>query len=908
MKKKIMGNISLCFFLMCGLLFFFDIRVQAEPVESMTLDIHYIRYNEDYEDWSLWLWKEGAEGREYIFSNNAAKNGVSTRITLEDVDENTRIGTLIKYKDWEKKDVDQDRYLDLSKAENGVLSVYFLQEEKQIFYSAKETENKKRILRARYDDRNLISFTLYCPGISKEQAEELSVFMEEEGGKSWPLKELEVTWEGNLIKGKGMLEEAVELSACNYLSIEGTEKKPIEAGEVFSTKAFEEDYTYEGDDLGAVYTKEATAFRVWAPTAGKVEVNLYKTGSGEDLIKSYPMEPDEKGTWYLRVPEDQAGVYYTYSVTVLGETKEAVDPYARACGINGMRGMVIDLEKTDPPGFLEERKPPLTSFSDIILYEMSVRDYTIDENSGVKAKGKYLGLTEKGTVNSGGEATALDYLGNLGVTHVHLLPTQDSGEVDEEHPEDSYNWGYMTQNFNVPEGSYSTDPYHGEIRVNEYKQMVQSLHEKGIRVVMDVVYNHTSEAGESNFNKIVPGYYYRMNEDGTYSNGSACGNEVATERPMARKFIVDSVVYWAKEYHVDGFRFDLMGLIDLETMTIIREKLNNIDESIYIYGEGWTGGDTVISSLMAESENAGKMPGIAVFSNVFRRGIQKYVSGIFEEDTVKNSVLFGVVAATEQEITKESMGSWTKDPVQCINYASCHDGYTLWDLIRQNCNGESEEMWIKRNKLSAAVVMTVQGVPFIQSGEEMLRSKVAEDDPARIYGNSYNASDFVNSIKWENISKYPQMVSYYKGLMEFRKNHKGLSCETAGKIQRNMRFLDALEENVIGYTVVEEENPVLENEICLIYNPNTQGTFVTLKKGKWRVYVNGEQAGLEELAVLDGGTEIEVPGIEPLVLVRTYIKAEVLYGGMGLAIAGAAILGIVIGKNRRKKHERGGNH
>lgn len=902
MKYKIKQDIVLGIFLLLGLLVLEGFSVQAEPLKELTLDVHYIRYEGDYDDWSLWLWTEGAEGNEYAFSDTSKEGWASVRITLNNIEENTKIGTLLKYKDWEKKDVEKDRYLDLSKAENGVLSVYFLQEEEQVFYSEKKLNMGQRIMWARYDDVNQISFVLYCPDISKKQAEELVVSMEEEGAGSKPLKELEIEVEGNLVKGKGTLEKAIKLSDCNYLSVEGMEKKAIEAGRIFSSKAFEEEYVYEGNDLGAVYAKEATAFRVWAPTAGRVELNLYETGNGDDLLKSYPMEPDEKGTWYLKLSGDFSGVYYTYSVTVLGQEREAVDPYAKACGVNGRRGMVVDLEQTNPQGFLEETKPPLSSFRDIILYEMSVRDYTIDTSSGVKEKGKYLGLAEEGTVNEKGEATALDYLGNLGVTHVHLMPTQDSGEVDEERSEESYNWGYMTQNFNVPEGSYSTDPYHGEVRIKEYKQMVQSLHKKGIRVVMDVVYNHTSDQGESSFNKIVPGYYYRIKDDGTYSNGSACGNEVASERAMARKFIVDSVVYWAKEYHVDGFRFDLMGLIDLETMNLIRKELNQVDESIYIYGEGWTGGDTISGNQMAESENAGAMPGIAVFSNVFRRGIQKYVSGIFEEENTKNSVLFGVVGATAQEITKETMGSWTKDPVQCINYASCHDGYTLWDLIRQNCSSESEEMWEKRNKLSAAVVMTVQGVPFIQSGEEMRRSKVAQDDPEKIYGNSYSAGDFVNSIKWNDISEYRELAAYYKGLMEFRKDHKGLSYETAGEIQKNMRFLETDEENVIAYTVVEEENLILENKICIIYNPNMEEASAMLPKGKWKVFINGEQAGTEELAVLSGGREISVPGIESLVLVRTYVKAEVLYGAVFIvAIAGIFIFAKKHGQKEKEK-------
>lgn len=906
--KKRISKAVLQAALICAIWFLIGGNAKAEPQENdneqteLTLYFHYLRYNGDYQDWTLWLWQTGMDGKEYAFTQDADEAGVATEVKLQGISGDTAIGTLLKYKNWEKKDVAADRYLDLSKAQNGMLHVYFLQEEEQIFYSREEINKGQRIIRAKYDDVDKVSFILYCQDLSQDE-EQITFLVEDEDGETFSLVDLEMLRDGNLITGSGTPAEPMELSRSYYLFAEGMEKKEIQPGDIFSTKAFEDAYTYEGNDLGAVYKEEETAFRVWAPTASKVEVNLYKTGNGDDLMGSYPMEQAEKGTWYLKLDGDYQGVYYTYSVTVHGATKEAVDPYAKACGINGMRGMIVDLQKTDPEGFPEETKPELDSFTDIILYEMSIRDYTIDETSGVQEKGKYLGLTEEGTVNSKGEPTALDYLGELGVTHVHLLPSQDFGGVDEERPTESYNWGYGTQNFNVPEGSYSTDPYHGEVRINEYKQMVQSLHKKGIRVVMDVVYNHTYDTEESNFNKIVPGYYYRMREDGTYSNGSACGNEVATERAMVRKFIVDSVAYWAEEYHVDGFRFDLMGLIDIETMNQVRERLDEIDESIYVYGEGWTGGDTVSTEEMAESENARNMPGIAVFSNVFRRGIQKYVSGIFEEEVSKNSVLFGVVAATKQEITKQSMGSWTEKPTQCINYASCHDGFTLWDLIRQNCSGESEQMWKKRNKLSAAIVMTCQGVPFIHSGEEMLRSKVAKDDPTRIYSNSYSANDYVNSIKWNSVSEQTDMVSYYKGLMQFRKEHPGLCYETAEEIQESMEFLQDLEENVIGYTVVEKKNILLENKICMLYNPTSAETPVTLPKGSWKVYINGEQAGTEIIERLKGGNQIRIPEEEALVMVSTYVRKEVLYAGAVAIALACIIIGSVkiIHRSKRRK-------
>ena len=905
--QRIKKYIIFYFFAALAILFQKDV-VFANPEEKLTLNVHYIRYNEDYEDWSLWIWGEG-NGTEYEFTDQDGEKGVSARIELEKITEDSPIGVLIKYKDWEKKDVNEDRYLDLSKAKDGILDVYFVQEEEEIFYSQEEVQTRQGITRVQYDDINKVSFTVYSPEMSAEQFKEQKICVEEENGDTYPLKISDLTQDGNMIKGTGELEHSVNLSASNYILIDGMDKKIIEAGAIFSTKSFDDSYYYDGNDLGAVYSEEDTVFRVWAPTASQVTVNLYEYEEGNPPLKSYPMESSEKGTWYLKLPGDYDGVYYTYSVTVHGNTEEAVDPYAKACGVNGLRGMVINLANTDPDGFAEESKPSLKAFSDIILYEMSVRDYTIDNSSGVKEKGKYLGLTEEGTVNSNGEPTALDYLGELGVTHIHLLPTQDFGGVDEKNPSDSYNWGYGTQNFNVPEGSYSTNPYDGEVRVNEYKQMVQSLHKKGIRVVMDVVYNHTYNTEKSNFNKIVPGYYYRKTEDGDYSNGSACGNEVATERAMVRKFIADSVVYWAKEYHIDGFRFDLMGLIDMETMQLIRKRLNEIDESIYIYGEGWTGGDTVSTEKMAESVNAKDMPEIGIFSNVFRRGIQNYVSGIFDEDFTKNSVLFGVVAATENEETKESMGSWTENPMQCINYASCHDGFTLWDLIRQNCSSESEEMWKKRNRLSAAIVMTTQGVPFIQSGEELLRSKVAKDDPGRIYSNSYNANDYVNSIKWDSISETQDMIAYYKGLMEFRKEHDGLSYETTEEIQKSLNFLEHRLKNVIAYTVKENRNLFFENTICMIYNPNTEEAFVDIPRGRWKVYINGEKAGTEVLDTIKGGTAVNIPDTSVLVMVSTSMKTSVLCGCITVvAVILVASLMFVIIKKGRKKHECSSDH
>ncbi len=876
--------------------------------KTVTIRVHYFRYQQDYENWSLWLWEPGSDGKEYPLVWHPDRGWALAEAELT-TDQN-QAGILLKYGNWEKKDTNDDRFLDLSLAKDGQLDVYLIEAEETVYYTEEEISGQKRVVRCAYDDLQQVSFQLYCPNTTEEEIRRQGVYVQEPDGSRSRLSLLELNRDQNLITGTGRLDQPADLSAGGVLSLEGFDAKTIAMGNVFSTPGFEKAYCYSGDDLGAVYGREATAFRVWAPTASQVTLNLYETGDGDDLLATHPMTRAEGGTWYLELPGDWNGVYYTYAVTVAQKTQEAVDPYAKACGVDGQRGMVIDLEKTDPEGFAEEEKPPLSSFSDIILYEMSVRDYTADPGSGVTQKGKYLGLTEEGTVNENGDPTGLDYLGELGVTHVHLLPTQDFAGIEEKTPADAYNWGYNPQNYNVPEGSYSTDPYQGQVRVREYKQMVQSLHQKGLRVVMDVVYNHTYETEQSNFNKIVPGYYYRMTEEGTYSNGSACGNEIATERAMARKFILDSVTYWAEEYHVDGFRFDLMGLIDLETMRLIREKLDAIDRSIFIYGEGWTGGESSSTVPMAESQNARNMPGIAVFSNVFRNGVQNYVSGFLDGDGAKNSVLFGLVAATQNEITAKTMGSWTESPDQCINYASCHDGYTLWDLIRQNCQNESEENWRKRNKLSAAIVMTVQGIPFIQSGEELLRSKTAPEKEGRIYSNSYMAGDEVNAICWDSETREREILEYYKGLMAFRKIHPGLTCESAQELEARLKLQQDAPENVIAYAVKEHKNLFLENTLYVIYNPNPTACSMPLPKGKWNVYIDGENAGTQILRTMQGGQPFDVAALSALVMVRTTPRRETL-GAISVLALLLLILALPVRRKERRrrdiKNERAGN-
>lgn len=657
----------------------------------------------------------------------------------------------------------------------------------------------------------------------------------------------------------------------------------------FSEREFEEKNYYDGNDLGAIWNKEKTNFRLWAPTAAEVILNLFETGGLEDLIERIPLVKDVKGTWVTAVYRDLNGIYYTYSVTVENETKEAVDPYAKAVGVNGDRGMVIDLSSTDPAGFFEESKPLFKNITDAVIYEVHVRDFSMNQDSGIVNIGKYLAFTETGTKNSLGDSTGLDHLKDLGITHVHLLPSFDYATVDETRPEEEqFNWGYDPKNYNVPEGFYSTDPTHGEVRVMEFKMMVQSLHQNGIRVVMDVVYNHTMESVESNFNRIVPGYYYRMTADGHFSNASGCGNETASERAMMRKFMIDSVVYWAQEYHIDGFRFDLMGIHDIQTMNEIRDALDQVDASILMYGEGWTGG----FSPLPDYERALKMnmwkldSHIAAFSDNLRDGIKGSVFSAWERgfingrEDMEETIKFGVVASTQHDEVnyqrvRYANSPWAAEPTQTVNYASAHDNLTLWDKLALSNASDSLEDRIKMNLLSAAIILTSQGIPFFQAGEEFLRSKPRDEAGTVFEENSYNSPDYVNSLKWDRKSDYIDVYNYYRGLIAVRKSYGAFRMTTTAEIQANLRFIGGLQPNVVAFTIdcspedqeaTDKEIASSNETICVIYNANREAITVQIPEREWKVFVKEDMAGAEVLETLEGG-EVTVESISAMVLV-----------------------------------------
>jgi pullulanase len=544
-------------------------------------------------------------------------------------------------------------------------------------------------------------------------------------------------------------------------------------------------------------------------------------------------------------------------VTIDGRENETVDIYAKAVGVNGNRGMIVDLEATNPKGFENDIRPPFVNPTDAIIYELHIRDISADKSSWIRKKGKFLGLTETGTLNKSGLKTGIDHIKDLGVTHVQILPSFDFASINEKNEandgtEYQYNWGYDPKNYNAPEGSYSTNPYDGNVRITEMKEMIMAFHEKGIRVNMDVVYNHTYNIEDSWFQKTVPDYYYRKTKAG-YSNASGCGNETASDRLMFRKFIVDSVSYWAKEYHIDGFRFDLMAVHDIDTMTAVRKALDKIDKSIMVYGEGWTAATAAIPyQEQALKVNMSELSGIGAFNDDIRDAVKGsvfdakgkgFVNGA---DGCEQRVRFGIVGATDHMGVR--IKGWATKPSQSINYVSCHDNLTLWDKLSLSNPDDNRPDRIKMNKLAAAIILTSQGVPFFQAGEEILRSKDCDE-------NSYKSPDSVNSIKWNEKTSNLDVYEYYKGLIAFRKENPALRLKTADEIRQKLTFIDGNIKNLIAYRV---------EDIIVIFNSNKQSVGINLPSGKWDIYVNENKAGTAILGTLQGIATVR--GISSLIL------------------------------------------
>ncbi len=857
---------------------------EATSEGGLKVTLHYHRFD-SYDGWNLWVWPKDGEGTSYEFQGEDEYGKYLTVSVPEDTSE---LGFIVRLNDWDAKDTDADRFFDLKNAEkdsNGAIHIYLLQNDVNVYAKREEVDLSPKFLQAYFPHNKEIVIQTTVPFDTSDESIKEKFQVLDENQVSYPIMKIWSRDLGVVNTASIIMEEKLPLSHSYTVTLEGYGEIVVSMGQAFDTEEFTSEFTYTGDDLGMTYTKEQTKLRVWAPTAAKVNVNLYSKGEGDNLIESKPMTKDINGTWVITLTGDYQGVYYTYSVTVGQETNEAVDPYARTTGVNGDRGMILDLKATNPEGFEADQKPEFVQTTDAIIYELHVRDLTSDSESNSSYPGKFLAFTETGTKNSKGLSTGLDHMKELGITHVHLLPSYDFATVDESKLDSNqFNWGYDPKNYNVPEGSYSSNPFEGEVRVKEFKQMVQSLHANGIRVVMDVVYNHTYSAVDSNFNKIVPDYYYRKDGD-TFSNASGCGNETASERAMMRKFIIDSVVYWATEYHIDGFRFDLMGIHDIETMNAVREALDKVDPTILIYGEGWTAS----TSTLAESKRAlkkftYKLNRIAAFSDDIRDGIKGSVFNALEKGfatgatNLEESIKFGVVAATNHSQVDYSKVNyskefWAGEPGQSINYASAHDNMTLWDKINTSNAENSYEDKVAMNNLSAAIVLTSQGIPFFQAGEEMLRTKPSATVEGAFDENSYKSPDSTNSLKWGNKENVSEVVSYYQGLIAFRKSHASLRMTTTEEINQYLSFFDTGHENVVAYTIDAAADRVNNERLCIIYNANTEPINVTIPDGNWGVYINKEIAGTNEIATIDNGSAT-VDGISCMVLVQKTIPSN----------------------------------
>lgn len=636
----------------------------------------------------------------------------------------------------------------------------------------------------------------------------------------------------------------------------------------FSTYPF-----YEGDDLGVNWTPEKTVVKIWAPTAHIIELRLFKDGQESEAFHKTNLQPAGNGVWTTVLKGDYDGRFYTLKINDGNWLEENPDIYVRCVGVNGRRGMIFNPQKTNPENWKEDKGPRLNSFTEAIIYETHVRDFSIAENSGITNKGKYLGFTEENTKTKNGVATGLAHLIELGITHVHLLPVSDFYTVDEEKPLEKYNWGYDPQHFNVPEGSYSTNPYDGTVRIKEFKKLIKSLHDNGIGVFIDVVYNHTYFAKESGFNQTVPGYFYRQKHDGSFSNASGCGNEIASERSMVRKFIVDSLKYWTKEYHIDGFRFDLMGIYDMETMKVIRAELNKISPGLLLYGEGWAADHSPMPEhLRAIKNNIQNLPGIAAFNDDFRdalkgnHGLKKskgFISGLeLREEAVK----FGVIAATNHpqivyDYVETSKSPWAAEPDQCINYVSCHDNYTLWDKLKMSVSHPTDLQLRKMVKLAGALILTSQGVPFLHSGVEFCRTKNGD-------GNSYKSPDSVNQMDWDRKEQYSDVFQYLQKLIRLRKNHPAFRISTAEQIRKHVNFCTHYKLGVVSYCIQGKEVGDSWEKIIMIFNAQQNPLTIPLPEGNYQIVANGDEiieTGIGEFV----SDEIKAEGISMTIL-RNY--------------------------------------
>ena len=840
----------------------------STTASNVTVKLHFYRESGDYANWDAWMWSSTNEGQGCTFVDDPVYKGKTATFTIPG-GSNAWVNYKIRKTDWSDEEF-YTRSIDISNIQSGTVH-FFLNsgsaEGSTVYGNDVIKMGKPTYANLDYNSGNIWVKTPLP--VSGDFTKAFSVVKSD--GSASGISVTGVTMDNNgyslILSRKPALIEVHDLVVKCGTTV------GIETDGLFYSSGFANDYTYYGNDLGATWSKSSTTFKVWAPTATGVSVMLFRGGNhgGDDWISTTEMKLGEKGVYTVTINGDLDGVYYNYLVSFPGYTTEATDPYAKTTGANGDRGMIINMDAYDPEGWDKDLSPNQgMNYTDAIIYEMHIREMTIDSTSGVKEewRGKYLGLTQEGT-NYEGRATALDHIKELGVTHVQLMPTYDHAGVDEYHLTDwqQYAWGYNPKNFNVPEGSFSTDPYNGEVRVTEMKQMVQAFHSKGINVVMDVVYNHTFSGGDFCYNKIVPNYFSRFWSENNWSNGSGVGNDFATERSMGRNYIVDSIFYWVEEYHIDGFRFDLAGLIDIQTMNEVISTVQARYPYVIFYGEGWTVGGTAIQDghWTATKENAWQTGSLAFYNDTFRNDIAGDNGnswGFATGDSGKADAIGNYFRASN---------GWSSSPSQTINYVSCHDNYTLIDKIIISRNGAYWDQMVKMNNMSAAIYMLAQGIPYIYSGEELLREK--KDEWGNRYHNTYDSSDYITKIRWNDLvdKEYAQVTDdYYAGLVNFRKNHAALR-NTNGSDAWGYTQYYKINDHCIMFYVSGYPNYECSDGIVIIYNANEGTQWVNIYDygvpyGNWQACVHGMTAGVNPLwSTYDGGVGVE--GLSTTVLV-----------------------------------------
>ena len=631
---------------------------------------------------------------------------------------------------------------------------------------------------------------------------------------------------------------------------------------------------YAGEDLELTVNNSGTHFRLWSHQATAARVIIYDTDRNTAPTAQLNMTRGLQGTWTASVADKLYGKFYTFQIQHNGKwLDETPGVWAKAVGTNGRRAAIIDFATTNPNGWENDKGPKIGSIADVIIYEMHHRDFSVHTTSGIVNKGKFLALTEQGTRSSLGDKTGIDHLKELGITHVHILPSYDYNSVDESQlPSNKYNWGYDPYNYNAPEGSYSTNPSNPATRILEMKQMIKALHDAGIGVIMDVVYNHTANNDDSNFSLTAPGYYYRYRQDGSYSDASGCGNETASEHEQMRNYIVNSVKYWAEEYHIDGFRFDLMAIHDTETMNKVAKTLKEVNPQIFVYGEGWTCGDSPLPvERRALKENVAKMEGIAVFSDDLRDAVKGHYSNAADrgfatgkpgnEETVK----IGIVASTAHPQVDYSKGNNSKfayasAPTQIINYVSCHDDFSLTDKLHISMEGSSEDEMMRAARLAQTIVFTSQGTPFMFAGEEIFRDKKG-------IHNTYNRPDSVNAIDWTLKNKNAEQFNYYCELTKLRKAHPAFRMTTAEAIAKHIVFDKVEGDNLISYSIKDNANGDEWKEIKLVFNGSTDAREIKIKKGEWTIIAQDGKLKADGMGTTKGG-KMTIAPTSALILAR----------------------------------------